>query len=225
MSTDAEPHHVREHRVKTSHQALARHRGRHTLPTRNSSPDRPSRRSARPARATVGPCSGDEWPGVGVSPWALPVSSVRGAAQDRPGKGRLSALGPKEKVPVSARGDHMATSHQRTQHRADPSGASVISVNTSSPAVVWWSPTRSPMTIPPAAARRTWTPRPPTTATEPSRRSKPWAPATTSTCSGTWLPTRPRWRSGYEPEREATRGAPPEIPRHDAFGNPPRHFP
>ena len=29
----------------------------------------------------------------------------------------------------------MATSHQRTQHRADPSGASVISVNTSSPAV------------------------------------------------------------------------------------------
>jgi hypothetical protein len=29
----------------------------------------------------------------------------------------------------------MATNHQRTQHRADPSGASVISVNTSFPAV------------------------------------------------------------------------------------------
>jgi hypothetical protein len=40
-----------------------------------------------------------------------------------------------DKVPVSARGDNMAISHQRTQHRADPSGASVISVNTSFPAV------------------------------------------------------------------------------------------
>lgn len=40
-----------------------------------------------------------------------------------------------DKVPVSARGDHMATSHQRTQRRADPSGASVINVNSSCSAV------------------------------------------------------------------------------------------
>jgi hypothetical protein len=37
-----------------------------------------------------------------------------------------------EKVPVSARGDHMATSYQGTQRRTDPSGVSFISVNASS---------------------------------------------------------------------------------------------
>jgi hypothetical protein len=35
-------------------------------------------------------------------------------------------------VPVSARGDHMATTHERAQRRADPSGVSLLSVSASS---------------------------------------------------------------------------------------------
>jgi hypothetical protein len=46
----------------------------------------------------------------------------------------------------------MATSHQRTQHRADPSGASVISVTTSFPAVGVVVP--NPLTHDDSARRR-----------------------------------------------------------------------
>jgi hypothetical protein len=155
----------------------------------------------------------------------LLLSSVRGAARDRPGRGRLSALGPK--TTCRCRPGEITWRPVTSEHSAEltPAVRQPSASILPAPLWVWWSPTRSPMTIPPAAARRTWTPRPPTTATEPFRRSKPWAPATTSTYSETWLPTGPRWHSGYEPERAATRRAPPEKQQDDAFGNPPRHFP
>jgi hypothetical protein len=120
-------------------------------------------------------------------------------------------------------GDQMTSRPEHVQRRADPSGGSLVSVGASGGAADRVVLTRRSDGD---SARRRADDLDAEAAYYRRRVIQEWqalAPVATSICSGPWLPTWPRWHSGYGPGR-------PRRDEHPTASagrreHPPGHFP